>query len=516
MTESSPESSIRNRSKEQLEVLYLISRTLNSTLEVAEVLRQMLDLVLDIFEADAGSIMLEREGYLTIEVSQGLDAGIVTSTRQKVGTGIAGWVAQTGQPLHLDGKVDDARFVAPVDRGDDIRSSLCVPVKIRETTVGVVMIRRSGESAFHRRDLAFLETVSDLAAVALQNARLFESERSQRYLLQLEHQKLQATLASMADGVMVVSQEGDVLTANVVARKLLRPLVGSKLSRLWTEHREIFAGPETHLQSGTRSLAVLPTPLYVEGRNEGSVLIFRDETAKRELERMKSEFLSMVSHELKTPITTIGAFLELLLVRDFPPERRNHFLGICQDECQRLHNLIDQLLHLTRLEAGKFALQVQKRFLAPLVRECVPAFAETNPNHRYHLMEPLENPELPMDPMLITQAVTNLLSNATKYSPGGGEVKIGLEVQGKEAIFWVKDQGVGIEAEKLPYVFDKFYRIDNSLTRETGGTGLGLANVKHIAEAHGGRVWAQSTPGEGSQFFVALPLTGEMDEGSCT
>lgn len=513
MTESSQKTSVRNRSKDQLEALYLISRTLNSTLEVAQVLRQMLDLVLEIFEADAGSIMLEREGYLTIEVSQGLDPEIVSSTRQKVGTGIAGWVAQTGQPLHLDGKVDDdTRFVATIDRADDIRSSLCVPVKIREATVGVVMLRRTGQSAFQGRDLAFLETVSDLAAVALQNARLFESERNHRNLVQLEHQKLQATLASMADGVMVVNQEGEVLTANSVARKLLRPLVANKLSMLWRKHREIFEGTESALESGKRSLAVVSTPLYVEGKKEGSVLVFRDETAKRELERMKSEFLSMVSHELKTPITTIGAFLELLLVRDFPPERRNHFLGICQDECQRLHNLIDQLLHLTRLEAGKFVLQVQRSRLGALVKDCVPAFQETNPRHEYHLVEPFEDPELDMDPMLITQAVTNLLSNATKYSPAGGKIEIGLAVDGKEAVFWVRDQGVGIEAEKLTFVFEKFYRIDNSLTRETGGTGLGLANVKHIAAAHGGRAWATSTPGEGSQFFVALPIAGEMEE----
>lgn len=512
MSEPRVKSSVRNRSKEQLEALYLISRTLNSTLEVDRVLSQMLALALEIFEADAGSIMLERDGFLTIEVSEGLDQEIVDSTRQKVGEGIAGWVAQTGQPLHLDGKVDDPRFVATIDRGNDIRSSLCVPVKERERTVGVVMIRRSGETAFHPRELAFLETVSDLAAVALQNARLFESERNQRNLVQLEHQKLQATLASMADGVMVVNREGEVLTANGVARKLLRPLVGPKLSLLWSKHREVFEGVETTLQAGKRSLAVVPTPLYVEGKKEGSVLVFRDETARRELERMKSEFLSMVSHELKTPITTISAFLELLLVREFPGERRAHFLSICQDECQRLHNLIDQLLHLTRLEAGKFVLQLQPVRLGTLVRDCVPAFQETNPRHQYHLCPRFEDPEVALDPMLVTQAVTNLLSNATKYSPAGGTVEVGVEVEGREALFWVRDQGVGIEAEKLPFVFEKFYRIDNSLTRETGGTGLGLANVKHIAEAHGGRAWARSRPGEGSQFFVALPLAGEMEE----
>lgn len=511
MADSSGDTVVRNRSRAQLEALYLISRTLNSTLEVADVLRKMLDLVLEIFEADAGSIMLEHDGYLTIEVSQGLEPEIVTSTRQKVGVGIAGWVAETGQPLHLDGKVDDARFVNIIPREEHIASSLCVPVKIRQATVGVVMLRRTGEEAFHRRDLDFLQSVSDLAAVALHNARLYESERSQRNLVMLEHQKLQATLASMADGVVVIDSEGKVLTANSVARKLLKPLVGSKLSALWEKHRELFSSDESSLQSGSRALAILATPLFVEGKKEGSVLVFRDETAKKELERMKSEFLSMVSHELKTPITTISAFLELVLVKDFPNERRNHFLSICQDECQRLHQLIDQLLHLTRLEAGRFVLQAERGSLARTIQECLPAFRETNPSHRYLVAPTFEDPELEFDPMLITQAVTNLLSNATKYSPKGGDVEVGLTVEGREAVFWVKDQGVGIESENIPYIFEKFYRVDNSLTRETGGTGLGLANVKHIAEAHGGRAWVKSQLGEGSQFFVALPLGEEMD-----
>ncbi len=512
MTDSVGHTVVRNRSRAQLEALYLISRTLNSTLEVADVLRKMLDLVLEIFEADAGSIMLEHDGYLTIEVSQGLEPEIVAKTRQKVGVGIAGWVAQTGQPLHLNGKVDDKRFVNIIRRDEHIASSLCVPVKIRQVTVGVVMLRRAGDAAFHQRDLDFLQSVSDLAAVALQNARLYESERSQTNLVVLEHQKLQATLASMADGVVVVNQVGEVLTANSVARSLLKPLVGTRLSMLWDEHRELFGVDESRLQAGPRSLAVLSTPLFVEGKREGSVLVFRDETAKRELERMKSEFLSMVSHELKTPITTLSAFLELLLVKDFPSERRQHFLTICQDECQRLHNLIDQLLHLTRLEAGRFVLQAEQGSLARTVKECLPAFRETNPKHQYIIGTPFLDVVLEYDPMLITQAVTNLLSNATKYSPEGGKIEVGLQVTDREAVFWVKDQGVGIEAENLPYIFEKFYRVDNSLTRETGGTGLGLANVKHIAEAHGGRAWVESQPGEGSQFFVALPLNEEIEE----
>lgn len=497
--------SLRPRGKDRLEALYFISRTLNSTLEVAAVLHHMLDLALDIFEADAGSIMLVRDGYLTIEASQGLDDSIVTSTRQKVGTGIAGWVAETGQPLHLDGKVDDPRFTETIERRDNICSSLCVPITRLNHPIGVVMIRRSGQNPFAKNDLPFLETVSDLAAVALQNAHLFESERQQRHLLQLEHQKLQATLASMADGVLVTRKDGKMVTANRVARELLAPLTGPDPTHLWDQHRYLFEDGEAVLTSGRRQIAVVSTPLTVDGKIEGSVLVLRDETAKRELERMKSEFLSMVSHELKTPITTISAFLELLLSREFPTPRRHHFLTICQDECQRLHTLIDQLLHLTRLEAGGFTLQTEPCQLSPLIRDVLPAYRETSTLHEYIFHEPLSDPFLNLDAMLMTQAITNLISNATKYSPQGGRIDIGLELTSKDVILWVQDQGVGIDAEKIPFIFEKFYRVDNSLTRETGGTGLGLANVKYIAEAHGGRVWVQSELHKGSRFYLGLP-----------
>ncbi len=472
----------------------------------------MLDMVLDNFEADAGSVMLEKEGYLTIEVSKGLDEVIVKQTRQKIGTGIAGWVAATGQPLRLDGKVDDPRFHEVIERSEDIRSSLCVPVAVKEEVVGVLMIRRADKREFKTSDLSFLQSVADLAAVALENARLFESERAHRRLLQLGHERLQATLSSMADGVVVFDPEGRVLTSNQVARELLRPLVGQDLGLLWTEHSSLFPQGQTGLESGEKYLIVVSTPLYLDGREEGSVLVFRDETSKRELERMKSEFLSMVSHELKTPITTIGAFLELLLVREFPEERRNHFLTICQSECQRLQNLIDQLLHLTRLEAGRFVLQKERQHLGPLVRDCLPAFRETQPDHEFHFRNGSADPILEIDSMLVTQAVTNLLSNAVKYSPKGGAIDVGIDFDGNEAVVSVRDHGVGIDSRFLHLVFEKFYRVDNSLTRETGGTGLGLANVKNIAQAHGGRAWVESELGEGSIFYFSLPCVSGKDE----
>lgn len=495
----------KSRTKGQLAALYRISRALNSALEVRDVLQTMLDMVLDIFLADAGSVMLVDDGFLTIKVSRGLELDIVASTCQKVGNGIAGWVAATGEALHLDGKVEDPRFDELIERGDTIASSLSVPISIDDKVAGVLMIRRAGEKKFEPGDLAFLVSVGDLAAVALQKARLFQAERHQRRLLELSHQKLSATLSSMADGVVVLDQSGGVLTCNSVARRFLHPICGENVDCFGRTLQGFADRGQAEFEAGDRVLKMVSTPLVVEGEESGSVLLLRDETANRELDRMKSEFLSMVSHELKTPITTIGAFIELLAHREFPRERQLHFLGICSEESKRLQSLIDQLLQLTRLEAGKFLLQEESVELGVLVRGCIPAFAETNPRHEFELVEPLPKVDLQADPTLVTQAVTNLLSNAVKYSPEGGRITIRLKEQPNSLVLSVEDEGVGIEAEKLEYVFEKFYRADNSLTRATGGTGLGLANVKHIALAHGGSVWAESCPGRGSTFFLELP-----------
>ncbi|MFA5506149.1 MAG: GAF domain-containing sensor histidine kinase [Vulcanimicrobiota bacterium] len=478
---------------------------MNSALEVHDVLQTMLDMVLEIFQADAGSVMLERDGFLTINVSRGLDPEIVEKTRQKLGTGIAGWVAATGEALHLDGKVEDPRFDMVVERGDSIASSLSVPISIEGSVAGVLMIRRVGERRFDPGDLAFLVSVGDLAAVALQKARLFQAERRQRRLLELGNQKLTATFSSMADGVVVLDQSHQVLSCNVVARRFMKPICSDSYEQLGATLAQMVERGQLEFNSGERVLKIVPTPLVVEGEESGSVLLLRDETASRELDRMKSEFLSMISHELKTPITTISAFLELLLHREFPRERLTHFLGICADESRRLQSLIDQLLNLTRLEAGRFVLEEQDLDFGKLVKDCIPAFAETNPDHEFLVQEPFPSPILRVDPTLISQAVTNLLSNAVKYSPGGGKVALSLKELPEAVVLSVKDEGVGIEAEKLALVFEKFFRADNSLTRATGGTGLGLANVKHIALAHGGSVWAESTPGSGSTFFLELP-----------
>ncbi|MBI3925907.1 MAG: GAF domain-containing protein [Armatimonadetes bacterium] len=506
------------RSREQLLALYEISRAIN-TLDVDSVLDRILEMALKIFKAEAGSVMLLENDILTIAGARGLAAEIVASTRVPLGEGIAGWVALTGEMLHLDGKVDDPRFIRLVERDEEITSSLCTPLKHRDRLIGVLMIRRGGPRPFSQDQLDFLPSVADLAAIALENARLYRVERERADQLDLERQKSEAILSSMADGVVVCDPAGRIVRSSAAARRMFsewRSLEGAAVTELLPtlpfEHvfREALEGShECAIRSGEWSDQVFrltATALRLQERVEGAVLLLHDETARAQVERMKSEFLSMVSHELKTPITTIQAFLELLLFKDFPDDRKRKYLRICLDEAQRLYTLIEEILELSRLEAGQFAFQKSACRLDEIVRALLPGFAERSARHQFELEISEDIPPLQLDSTMMSQAVANLCSNALKYSPEGGLVRVTLRSEEHLVLLEVEDQGIGIDGDKIPYIFEKFYRVDNSLTRETGGTGLGLSNTRCIVEAHGGSIWVESEPGKGSRFVISLPI----------
>lgn len=506
-------SELENRSREQLLALYTIGRSINSSLDTVEVLESLLDTTLALFQAEAGSIMMIEGEFLQIAASRGLGEDIVSSTRLRIGESIAGWVAESGQPLLLDGKADAGRFRGLVDREEKITSSLATPLRHRDKLIGVLMIRRGSDETFTQEQVDFLASVADQAALALANAGLYENQRQQLLELDLERQKLEAILASMADGVLVLNPSGDVVKTNSAARDYLGrgQRLGEVLPSLPLERLEASGHLEEEINKDRRCLRLSASPLVVEAHPEGYVVVVHDETERREVERMKSEFLSMVSHELKTPITTIRAFQELMLFREFPPERKRKYLKICLDESERLQTLIEEILALSRLEAGQFAFTKSPVSLEQLVGEALLPFRERSTTHQFSF-DSDSIPLLELDPVLMTQAVTNLLSNAVKYSPEGGQVSLVLRRSEDKVVLSVNDQGIGIAPEALSLVFEKFYRVDNSLTRAAGGTGLGLANVKNIVEGHGGSVWAQSQEGEGSTFLIALPMPGRQNQ----
>lgn len=223
-------------------------------------------------------------------------------------------------------------------------------------------------------------------------------------------------------------------------------------------------------------------------------------------ERLKDELVSTVSHELRTPLTSLRGFSELLLKRDYPPDKQKQFLSIIHNESARLTALINDFLDLQRIESGQQTYNFADLDIASVLQETLAVFQREESPHSFSSVTPDSLPLVSVDVDRIRQVLTNLIANAVKYSPQGGAITVRAVSEPDKIVVSVIDQGVGIPLEAKAKLFRKFFRVDNRETRSIGGTGLGLALVKDLIEAHGGSVWVESEPGQGSTFSFSLPL----------
>jgi PAS domain S-box-containing protein len=243
--------------------------------------------------------------------------------------------------------------------------------------------------------------------------------------------------------------------------------------------------------------------------------IFRDVTARREIERMKDEFLSVVSHELRTPLTSIRGSLSLLANGKLGafPDRAQRMLEIAASSSDRLVRLINDMLDIERLSSGHMELEKQPTDAAELMRQAADAMRGLAEKAQVSLVVEAAPVPLWVDPDRMAQVLTNLISNAVKFSPAGGTVRLGATQVGDGARLWVSDAGRGIPEDKLEAVFGRFQQVDSSDARDKGGTGLGLAICRTIVEQHGGRIWAESAPGRGATFHFTLPAPATVPAG---
>jgi PAS domain S-box-containing protein len=248
------------------------------------------------------------------------------------------------------------------------------------------------------------------------------------------------------------------------------------------------------------------------GRATHFIGVIFDITERKEMERLKDELVSTVSHELRTPLTSLRGFAELMLKRNFAPEKQRKFLDIIHRESLRLTELINDFLDLQRIESGRQQYNFKDIELTPLLNEIISVFHHEPGRHNLRLNVPTSLPPICADTARLQQVMMNLLSNAVKFSPQGGQITVGARLEDDVIKVWVTDQGVGVPPEALPNLFHRFFRVDNQDTRSIGGTGLGLALVKEIVKTHGGRIWVESTIGVGSTFFFTLPIADAVVE----
>ncbi|HHW42157.1 MAG TPA: cell wall metabolism sensor histidine kinase WalK [Syntrophomonadaceae bacterium] len=335
--------------------------------------------------------------------------------------------------------------------------------------------------------------------------------------LSREKEKLERVVRGMTDGVLAFELDGRILFSNPQAERILKISLppGILLPRelmepLLTAVKE--EGETVEIKLRQQIIAVRAASLqWEESGRQAAVTILQDITDKKQLEQLRREFLASVSHELRTPLTLIQGYAEAMadgLAAGV--EERRDYANIILEEAKRLRRLVDDLFDLNKISAGRLSLEISDVDIADLVDRVAQKYRSVMDEHNLSLdvdvAEPL--PILRADPGRLEQIIGNLLDNAYRHTPPGGQIRITAAQAGKELKVCVSDTGKGIPAEELPYIWDRFYKVDKSRARSDGGSGLGLSIVKSLVEAHGGRVEASSTPGKGSVFSFYLPLQG--------
>ncbi len=345
--------------------------------------------------------------------------------------------------------------------------------------------------------------------------RAMHEQLNQRFAdLVREREETATLIETMADGVVAADARGTIVTLNRAARRLLGygpddPFPA--LAELFHEKaaRDLVATVLSGEEAEPQELERVGRTLLVTGRalpNGGGLLVIRDVTELRRLEAMRRDFVANVSHELKTPLTSIAGYAETLATEASPGTQIERFARPILSNARRMHRLVDDLLDLSRIESGRWQPHPELVDVRGLAGEAWAAFADRARERRIQLTAgPGDLHHITADPDALRQVLTNLLDNALRHTPPGGRITVSLESAPGGVTVSVADTGSGIAPEHLPRIFERFYRADPGRSREEGGTGLGLAIVKHLVEAHGGRVEAHSNLGRGTTIRMFFP-----------
>jgi len=356
--------------------------------------------------------------------------------------------------------------------------------------------------------------------------RTAQLERSLDEIIKANNQ-IDGILKSLADGLIVTDNRNRVVLMNHAAEQMLgvrlsetagRPFdlasqekilcsnLGESVDRKQDRYQFDFKIPGGE-PGRFRVMRARTSPLQ-NGREaeSGLVTIIADVTHEREIDRMKTEFISTAAHELRTPVTSIKGFSEILMTRaDIGSEEKNKFLAYINEQSDELTSIIDDILDITRIESGRgFALNKKAVAVGDIIHKSLSPFLDSVTACQFELNLPEKETVLDLDPDKMVQVMKNLLSNATKYSPEGGQIKVTGRVHGGRYLISVEDEGIGMLPEQIERVFDKFYRVDASNT-SLEGSGLGMSIVKHIVEAHGGTVRVESQLGRGTAVCFSIP-----------
>ncbi len=532
----------------ELRSLQEVAKALSATLYLNETLQIIVERLRTLVDSDRCAVALldiERHLLLRLAASDDLAASLPRSLRLADDDALQ-QALRAGRSQVLPYGAVPAPLLPLVNawQCDGIEVT---PLVTRGRPIGVVLVGWRVQEAGEQRRRSLIESFAYFAATAIENARLYDEVAD-------KSRELEAVLAGIGDAVLVTDATGGLALVNPVAGRILgltpaavgaplrTVLPADELVALLEETAAAGAVQMRELPIATaglssdgqpRTFQALAAPLYRAGDAGdalavgGVVAVLRDITAQKELERMKSNFLSVVSHELKTPLHSIKGFVEIILMGKTGPitDLQRDFLGTVQEQTGHLQRLIEDLLEFSRLESGQVRLRPVWVSPVELAETVMTKLSPLAADHQLALEMalPPNLPPIEVDAMRVEQVLTNLVENAIKFTPHGGRVRLMGWDRGDFVEIAVADTGIGVPPGERERVFDRFYQVDSGVRRRYKGTGLGLTICKHIVTQHGGRIWIEDAQWEtatssgngattearspGSEFHFTLPKT---------
>jgi PAS domain S-box-containing protein len=506
----------------QRDYLLEITRSLTQELNLDILLQRILELAAEMLAGKAGLIALrEEQGGWTIGATYGIQPTFLQYV-QPILAEIPEKEDQIGEELP---QVNRMLQLLTKRASLNLLTGVGLPLISDKRVIGLIFIFRGYKGSFSKNDRAILQSFADQAAIAVINAQLYTQ-------VSREKRRLDALLDSAADGIIIMSSDHTIEKCNQAFARIMRKDVSEIEGQI---HEGIFDWQSIQQGSTLEEAELSGWPLtakailYVEGdlirpagdvipvgityapllSGDGSLLNIiasvRDITHFREAEEIKSVFVSVVSHELKTPVALIKGYVGTLRRDDVSWESEivQDSLQVIEEEADRLADLIENLLDASRLQAGGFSLNLSEIKVDKLAEEMAERFQTQSDAHKIKIQFPDDFPTIVGDKKRLEQVFYNLLSNAIKYSPEGGEININGQIRSEQIIICVQDQGSGISQEDAPHIFDRFYRAEEA-TKNTQGAGLGLYLSRAIIEAHQGRIWVEPRSDLGARICFSL------------
>lgn len=520
----------------QRDFLLQIARAITAQLDLSEVLRRVLHASIAMMAGNTGLVALRApDGEFYVRAVSAIPTELIPMLDQRLSELVSTLESEPDTELMNDKLREMAHEIDP-----ELRQSIALPLAFASQPLGLLIVFRTYRSAVSQNDLQVLQSFADQAAIAVNNAQLYEA-------INHERTRLEAILNHSADGIMILAPDRTILRCNpalerltgwsaqeavgrshdeVLALERVEPLtLKDAMAEGWPFEGDgrtlatLDVEGDLALQDGSRvSLSITYAPMLNSDRVTNIVANVRDITHFRQAQEMQNVFISGISHELKTPVAIIKGYAATLRRDDVAWDQRTRedSLSVIEEEADRLTDLIQNLLTASKLQVQRELMLdiIQDVALDDLAARALERFETQTTQHRFVIDFPPDFPLIEGDAARLRQVLDNLIGNAIKYSPQGGTVRVIGKHDRHKVTVAVQDEGVGLSERDKERVFERFFRVDSKLSRRTQGTGLGLYLAKAIIEAHHGAIGVESALGKGSRFFFSIPIRQPSTDGA--